>query len=540
MKRHLFLFSTLLACLLTAKVSFTQSNQYGHFEWVKSAGFEIRYIATFDNGDFVVAAIFNDTIKIGDSILISINRIKNNSFIARYNPKGDLIWVRPIKGSSDVLAKAVSVNGKNTHVVGEFQKDANFGSYSRTTSAYYEAFMGVLDENGNWLWTSQGGGGIFNAEENITSDNDNNTYITQTLNGNASFGDGSISTSGNMDVFISKINATGSFVWGTKIGGDSCSVSPIAIETDSNANVYAIGHFYGDAKFGDTLIKYQQSGNFHTVYVTKFDSSGKWLWTRTSTGSLSASVYSTSIDGEGNIFIAGNYVKEVNFGSTNLKVQGNIDGFVAKINKDGKWLWAKSIGGSGVTRTYAITSDGKGNTIVAGNYEDTCWIGADTLLSFGYSDFFVAQLDSVGNWLWTLDGGGNSVDYIHNISSNNNGDIFLNGTHSDSAIFGAHTVMKGTNYIAKLELKPYSLNVKKLLNNTILIYPNPVKNKFNIQLGDAKIFKTEIYDMLGKSIYELVGDKKEHFISEIIESGIYYLSIQTNNGLFTQKIYISK
>ncbi|MGK0413257.1 MAG: endo-1,3(4)-beta-glucanase, partial [Polaribacter sp.] len=72
------------------------------------------------------------------------------------------------------------------------------------------------------------------------------------------------------------------------------------------------------------------------------------------------------------------------------------------------------------------------------------------------------------------------------------------------------------------------------LNNSIVVYPNPVKNNLLISSKTAKITKVQIYSVVGK----LVKQKTENLNSihvEDLSNGLYLIKIYTSNTFITKK-----
>lgn len=75
-------------------------------------------------------------------------------------------------------------------------------------------------------------------------------------------------------------------------------------------------------------------------------------------------------------------------------------------------------------------------------------------------------------------------------------------------------------------------------NNTssnLLIYPNPTNGELNIETGTLTIAEAKIVDITGKTIATISFDSNTADVS-YLANGIYFLQIQTENGLVTQKI----
>jgi len=75
-------------------------------------------------------------------------------------------------------------------------------------------------------------------------------------------------------------------------------------------------------------------------------------------------------------------------------------------------------------------------------------------------------------------------------------------------------------------------------NTSFMIYPNPINSKFKIQ--NSKFFglaTVKVLDLIGNEVkrFELLNEKAEIDISEL-NSGIYFLNIETEKGIFTTKL----
>ena len=79
------------------------------------------------------------------------------------------------------------------------------------------------------------------------------------------------------------------------------------------------------------------------------------------------------------------------------------------------------------------------------------------------------------------------------------------------------------------------------LLNQFSIYPNPAKEKTNIHLAATSIGKVLITDNSGRKILgkDFNGTQIELDVSSI-SSGLYFLSVITEKGLFTQKIIVAR
>ena len=112
--------------------------------------------------------------------------------------------------------------------------------------------------------------------------------------------------------------------------------------------------------------------------------------------------------------------------------------------------------------------------------------------------------------------------------TDSDGNIIAQGG-ADLASMADFTFSEQENF----ETESTSVSVNEL-NNTIEIYPNPVKNKLHIN-GEFDIVK--LYDVYGKLVYQ----GSDHTIdTENLSNGIYITNIDLNNNTITKRVTISK
>ena len=100
------------------------------------------------------------------------------------------------------------------------------------------------------------------------------------LPGHADFGLGTgggvLVCAGDTDVFVSKLDSAGNFVWARDMGGPNADYgSGIAVAADGS--VYTTGGFMGTADFGTYTL---DRAGYHRIFVSKLDSAGNFVWAR--------------------------------------------------------------------------------------------------------------------------------------------------------------------------------------------------------------------------------------------------------------------
>ena len=296
-------------------------------------------------------------------------------------------------------------NAGNLYCTGYFLDTAQFGGTHLTTSGSNDIYVAKLDHSGNWLWAVRAGGTGSDKGMVISTDGDGNSYVTGYFSGIADFGTFTLTSSGQEDIFVAKLDSSGNWLWVNRAGGTGEDFGNSAII--DNGFCYLTGYFVGTATFGILSLSSTGSGD---IFVARLDTNGNWLWVRRAGGTGWDEGGGVSLDASGNCYVTGYFHTSALFGTLTLTGSG-WDIFVTKLDPDGNWIWANSAGGSGTEGGWSISTDDNGNSNGAGQFQYSASFGATTLNCLGSQDIYVARLDSSGNWLWAKRAGGAYVDY---------------------------------------------------------------------------------------------------------------------------------
>jgi len=208
----------------------------------------------------------------------------------------------------------------------------------------------------------------------------------------------------------SSTNLSLSLDWLSTAGGSGGDDIVNAVATDSAGNAIVTGSVSYNVTLG-TLQVSAPSGT--SGFVAKLSPFGYWIWAIALVGG-SSNIVAIDVDSNGMIYIVGNTYDQVSAGAYTLGSSGSEGFFVAKVNPQGAWVWAKPVvtSGSWWSEVTDVTVDDNGNTAIVGHFSSTITIGSHSLSSNGGTDIFVAKLNSGGtNWLWAKTFGGVNYDY---------------------------------------------------------------------------------------------------------------------------------
>ncbi|MCD4774211.1 MAG: SBBP repeat-containing protein [Bacteroidales bacterium] len=310
----------------------------------------------------------------------------------------------------------------------------------------------------NWEWAIQAGGEESDKITAITVDDYGNSYVTGKIKGSATLGTFTLSSAGENNIFVAKIDAKGNWLWVTQTGdNDYINVSGIAI--DDTGNCYITGGFLRTANFGSHSITAHSSkkGDFDKVdaFVAKIDNNGNWKWAKKAGGSGSDEGYGISLDSFGNIYIIGTYYYTSAFGSYSISSSNDKwQTFVAMMNKDGVWQWVSKIDGQkwGRSSGLSIATDKLGNSYVTGYFSSNTSL--ETIIKFdsypleltGKCEVFVAKINMNGIWQWASKAVSMGEGFGKAISIDDFGNTYLTGYFKGKITFGNDSYISEKRY----------------------------------------------------------------------------------------------
>ena len=504
-KTHLiYLITFLIVSLISRGQTFGWVKQMGGAEWDEG-----KTITTDNLGNVYIAGEFKDTTYfdpgIGNTSLIAGGN--RDIFISKFDASGNLIWAKQIGGSQTTSREHVNAIVIDDHgsiyVTGSFMGITDFdpgtNSFFLTSSGngVHTAFICKLDQLGDFVWVKQFGGSLASESKAIAVDQIGNVYTTGFFDGTVDF-DPDTTSVYNLtvveysDIFISKLDSLGNFVWAKQFGGIQGGVG-YSIALDENGNVYTTGTVGGTVDFdpGPGTFYITPSVTSTEIYISKIDSLGDFVWAKPMGPGAG---YTIAIDENSNVYSSGwtpsGYTPVIN-----------------KLDSSGNLLWAKQLGG--IDGNY-IALDNSGNVYTTGNCFGTNDFdpgpGVFNLVA-GSSDSYISKLDTSGNFVWA--GLLKSVNQVwaKSMAIDANDNLYTTGFFNGTADFDPNTTTSfnlscpPTNYdVFVLKLEPNnSVGIwENSLEDKIRIYPNPTFSDFKI--FGKNIAQINICSLDGKNI----------------------------------------
>lgn len=256
-------------------------------------------------------------------------------------------------------------------------------------------------------WTRQFGSTGNDSASSVSVDGSGNVYVVGDVWG-ALPGQMGV---GMYDAYVKKFDGIGKELWTRQFGSTEYDTAN-SVSVDKGGNVYVVGYA------GGTLSGQTSSGN-RDAYVRKYDGAGQELWTRQFGGKLNDFARSVIVDGDGNVYVAG----ETEGALSGQSGAGGLEGFVRKFDSLGGVLWTRQFGSDKDDSASSMALDRTGNVYVAGYTDGT--LSGQT--SAGLRDAYVRKYDGAGQELWTRQFGSNKPDSEGFVNTDGSGNVYVVG-----------------------------------------------------------------------------------------------------------------
>lgn len=445
MKTNTLLFAKGVAFLFLLAI-FSNIAKAQSFKWAKSGvseGYDYgNAITSDDTGNVYVTGQLEFRCDFGGGTAYTVAG-KHDILLGKYGPDGTLKWIRRAGGVGGDVGWGIGVDRiGNVYSTGEFELTAGWGpGDSLTTSGSNDIYLTKHSNAGNLIWVKKYGWTGDDKSRALTVDRDGNSYVTGYFSGTARFGTINVTSSGNNDVYIAKIDSAGEPLWVRK-GGGTREDRGRSVVLDRQGNVFITGTFTQSATFNSTTLN---SLGKNSLFVAKYDNNGNFLWAKgAGTCCDTTRGNAVSVDANGDVYIAGYFKDNTTIGSNSFTSFGASDIFVAKYDGvNGDVLWSKQAGGPYDDIGFACTFDTVKNQLyVAGQIDDHGYFGTIYVGAAGNRDVVIAAYDPSGTEIWARPGGGNQRDAGQAITCDTLNNIYTTGFFNDTASFGT-TILQG-------------------------------------------------------------------------------------------------
>ena len=364
---------------------------------------------------------------------------QTSSFVTKLSPSGDALDYSTYIGGRSGSGIAIDLEG-NAYITGHATASdfpTSLGSFQPAYVHGFEAFVAKLNKEGSGLaYATYLGGEGADFGTAIAVDLDGSVYFTgRTDSEDFPTTDGvfSSSNSGELDVFVARLNEAGSeLIYSTLLGGEEDDLST-DIALDSAGNAYVTGETASDDFPSQKALNGDFSDGGVDAFVTGVDPTGGALVFSINVGAESVDVgNSIALDRYDNVWVAGE--TDSSDMETRDPVQshreGGSDAFVVKLEAGGeRLLFSTFLGGDDNDVATGIAVDESGSAYVTGVSYSTDFPVGDSVQEEleGDGDAFVTKISFLADLtleerpLIRNDSGGVTQDLTYTLVVTNNG-----------------------------------------------------------------------------------------------------------------------
>ena len=524
----LFLAPTLLQYLIIAITLLSGTLCHGQekWEWARSIAAHIdgsgsdrsieekcSAIATDHEGNVYLVGHFSDSIVQEGFRLFTAPRTQTLTpveiFVAKFDPKGKLLWLRGFEGHYVYSATVDSKN--NFYIVGTFGPSMTVGD----TTVYGRAgFIIKYTPQGEFEWVRTCNGevgipiilGVSAIEEDIyftgrnwSGNHDSVRFGSYTLYDPYSFV-GKLTSNGTIEWFKAIETGYPHFVMGVSASadGNGCYV----------CQTYHILHYTASGELVDSIIIPRATLNMLTSNRTS-------------------------------ICAVGRFRDSISVGPFTLRASSSdFTMFMVVFSLDGKPLHLR-VGISNSSDAYGVCLDSAGSYYVTGRFKPTIRFD-DLSVGLGPStSSFVLRVDPEfhASYLYAPPDPNNDC-YLSTLASTKNNEIVAAGFYRDTVQFGSHFVNAVSEFpdvvLAKLGFNSAVHEAKALLDD-LSLFPVPATDVLHIKMEYASDGLILIYDLFGR---EVLRSTETSLDVSSLPSGIYRLVIQLRNSVKSRTVQI--
>jgi hypothetical protein len=290
-------------------------------------------------------------------------------------------------------------------------------------------------------WAEQFGGGGEDVSSKIARAGPDTFVATGWFSAEVSFG-GTVMNGWGGHMFLMKMNLGGKVEWATWAGYGYTVGRRTAVSGSGAIGV--TGYFGNDALFGDgepdeTWL--HEDANGDAGFLALYTEDGELVWVR-GFAPVDEDYSGATADGlaflpDGSVLVTGWFAGEMTLDqNVTLSSPGEESAFVARFDPDGGLVWARRVGGPGLTIAGDLLILSDGSFLLMGTFQGSVVLGegedAETILqSMGEESRFLARFEENGELCWANDLGIDGTMYLsHSIGSLallDNGDVALTG-----------------------------------------------------------------------------------------------------------------
>ena len=317
--------------VLVAKV-----DSSGHFEWAASAtgwGYESAYdISLSPNGNVLVTGYYENDLNFG-----SLNLFANNLrdiFIMAIDQQGNPLWLESLSGPGVEYTRSIATDtSNNIYLTGVFRDYLYPNGGILSGFGDYDAFLAKYDPTGQLLWIKALGGPYADEGYCVNVDQKQDIVLVGWYDQSILINNVLLNGSKEEDCFVAKFSPNGDLVWAIPLAG-SFDERIYALDFDANNDIYLLGTLDSVLVIDGDSLTNRHLNRPTDIFIIKLDKDGRYKWGQTLGHYYNDLGYDLVVQDPTTLYIVGSFQDTSIFIHDTLISQAGYDIFVGKFNID--------------------------------------------------------------------------------------------------------------------------------------------------------------------------------------------------------------
>ena len=359
-----------------ADVLLTKLDALGNIEWIKNLGgsnLEEGYSVyqTIDGGYFITGYTRSNDVQVASNYGLK------DVWVVKTNGLGIIQWENTYGGTNDERAYYSAQTADGGYILAGYTESNNIDVTFNNGAA--DVWIVKMDSAGTLQWQKSYGGTGYDYGYFISETPDGGYIIT--ANSDSNDGDVTGYHGGTSDVWIIKVNSTGTIQWEQCYGGSSLEYGTTAYPTPDGGYIFSAYTASADMDITFT------HGDFET-WIVKLNAIGVIQWDKCFGGSISDANYTMRKTLDDKYIIAG-YSYSSDGDVSGQHPGGEADFWIVKMDTAGTLEWQKCVGGDGNDQAFYILENIDSTYTAIGLSNSS---NGDVSFNYGLDDWWIVKL----------------------------------------------------------------------------------------------------------------------------------------------------
>jgi len=240
----------------------------------------------------------------------SISRNGFNTVLEKFDATDNLVWFTNIIGVNSMNVSDLHADASGVYLTGSFFGGTlTIGSVTLVNSTVAnqgDMFVARMDTSGNVIWAKNAMNTSSDWGRSIEVDNMGNSYVLGSFAAGIIFDSFSLTTNGDIDLFLVKYDLLGQVIWAKSAGG-SVNDWVNDLTLDDNGGAYVIGNTFSPTfAFANTSFSnLNNTLSFSEVFILKYDNLGNEEWLETVQNQADDEGNGITVSNIGEVYVTG-------------------------------------------------------------------------------------------------------------------------------------------------------------------------------------------------------------------------------------------